>query len=105
MQKFGLQRNSSSLPNAIELELAKEKATSLGRAGMKLELSLERYNELMKEQPSNSEEHRQIQEISANVWELLVQREFIGFIEGNLQWVKENYAIPAKAIDLLEHTG
>jgi hypothetical protein len=101
VQKFGLQRNSSGLPNAIELELVKEQATSLGRAGRKLRLSLEAYNELLNEQPSDSGELKLIHEISANVWELMVQREFIGFIEGNLQWVKQNYLIPEKAIKLL----
>ncbi len=45
MQKFGLQRNSSSRYSAIELEIVKEQATVLGRAGKKLRLSLENYQQ------------------------------------------------------------
>lgn len=101
MQKFGLQRNRAGLPNAIELELAKEQATSLGRAGRKLQVSLENYNKVVKEQPGSLEDQAMIKEISANVWELMIQREFVGFIDGNLEWVKDNYVIPEKAIMLL----
>ncbi|RBP47156.1 hypothetical protein DFR28_10928 [Arenicella xantha] len=43
MQKFGLQRNSTRLHSAIELEIVKEQASVLGRAGKKLRLSLEKY--------------------------------------------------------------
>jgi len=101
VQKFGLQRNSLGQPNAIELELAKEQATSLGRAGRKLQLSLETYNKMAEEQPDALEDKAMIKEISDNVWELMLQREFVGFIDGNLEWVKDNYFIPEEAIKLL----
>lgn len=101
MQKFGLERHASGQPNAIELELAKEKATSLGRAGRKLELSLENYNNLLAKNLSEDEESRLISEISSNVWELMLQREFVGFVEGNLQWIRDNYVIPERVIKLM----
>jgi hypothetical protein len=101
VQKFGLQRSKSNLANAIELELAKEQATSLGRAGRKLKTSLEKYNDLLEQSIDVKTEQSLIKEIDNNVWELMLQREFVGFIEGNLQWVKANYVIPAKAIKLL----
>lgn len=101
MQKFGLQRHAKKLPNAIELEIAKEQATSLGRAGRKLRLSLERYNNLLQTDISGDARAALLKEISSNVWALMVQREFVGFVDGNLEWVQSNYAIPAEAIKML----
>ncbi|RBP47155.1 hypothetical protein [Arenicella xantha] len=47
------------------------------------------------------QEMRLLKEISNNVWELVLQREFVGFIEGNLQWIKQNYVIPDEAFNML----
>lgn len=101
MQKFGLQRNRSSLHSAIELEIAREQASALGRSGKKLRLSLERYEELIKQESSVKQRQKLIQEISNNVWELVLQREFLGFVENNLNWIRENYLIPDEAINTL----
>ena len=98
MQKFGLQRNSSSQYSAIELEIVKEQATVLGRAGKKLRLSLESYQQKHDDKKTDD---ALIKEISNCVWELIIQREFIGFIDGNLEWVRRNYVIPEEAINLL----
>ena len=97
MQKFGLQRTSSNRHSTIELEIAKEQASSLGRAGKKLRLSLENYQQnLHKPNQSNL-----IHEISSNLWELIIQRELTGFVEGNLDWIRQNYHIPDAAIKLI----
>lgn len=101
MQKFGLQRSRSGRHTAIELELAKEQASSLGRAGKKLRLSLEDYQSKLNDELSLEQKDKLLTQISRNVWELMLQREFIGFIEGNLKWVRENYVIPDEAINML----
>lgn len=98
MQKFGLQRNSSSRHSAIELEIVREKASALGRAGKKLRISLENHEKLSKQKKCINQEQQSIKEISNNVWELMLQREFLGFIENNLKWVTEHYLIPDEAI-------
>ena len=98
MQKFGLQRNSSSQFSAIELEIVREQATVLGRAGKKLRLSLESYQQLRDDKKTDD---TLIKEISNCVWELIIQREFIGFINGNIEWIRKNYVIPEEAINLL----
>lgn len=105
MQKFGLQRNSASRHSAIELEIVREQASALGRAGKKLRISLEHFEQLQHLKISSAEEQASIKEISANVWELMLQREFLGFIENNLKWVKENYVIPDAAIESLGKIG
>ena len=101
MQKFGLQRTRSGKHTAIELEIAKEQASALGRAGKKLRLSLENYQRKIDQNADIKKEKVLLDEISNNVWELILQREFIGFIEGNLKWVRENYVIPDEAINNL----
>lgn len=111
MQKFGLQRKSSSQYRAIELEVVKEQASALGRAGRKLRLSLECYQKNQGPdstldasnilEASNTSEITNILEITNNVWELMLQRELLGFTESNLQWVLSNYVIPQPALDRL----
>ena len=105
MQKFGLQRNSSSHFSAIELEIVREQASALGRAGKKLRISLESYERLIRQQPSSLQKLDALKNISNNVWELLLQREFLGFTENNLKWVRENYVIPDIAIKNLGKQG
>lgn len=108
MQKFGLQRNSSSRYHAVELEIIKEQASVLGRSGRKLRLSLESYqlmncqNQGLNDNTASSNlEHDAILQISNNVWELILQREFLGFTERNVQWVRSNYVIPESAFKRL----
>lgn len=101
MEKFGLQRNRSSQLNFIENEIVKEQASALGRAGRKLSLSIEDYNKECDHNPDPDKLSRLINDISNSVWELAVQREFVGFIEGNLSWIKKNYVLPEEAIRAL----
>ena len=101
MQKFGLQRNSSGRHSAIELEIAKEQASALGRAGRKLRLSLENYQGKLNHDLSMDQKNKFFNQIADNVWALVLQREFVGFIEGNLKWVRENYVIPDEAINMM----
>jgi hypothetical protein len=101
MQKFGLQRNTSLNPSSVELEIAKEQASALGRAGRKLRLSLERYQDGIDEGIEIGLREELLSDIAKDVWALLLQREFIGFVEGNLRWVKDNYVIPEEAIAML----
>ena len=100
MQKFGLKTHSSSRHSAIELQIVKEQASALGRAGRKLRLSLERYqlmfcdNQGSNENDCSHQERDSILEISDNVWELMLQREFLGFTENNFKWINQNYNVP-----------
>lgn len=105
MQKFGLQTNRSSHNCTIEVEIAREQASSLGRAGKKLRISLERYEAQRHNVLNESDERAHINEISESVWALMLQREFLGFIENNVNWVRENYIIPDAAIENLGRIG
>ena len=93
MQKFGLQTHRSTQFNAVELEIAREQASALGRAGRKLRVSLEHYEKQRHKNLSQEKEQMCIKEISENLWALILQREFLGFCEGNMEWVRQNYFI------------
>lgn len=97
MQKFGLDTLRSEKLSALEREILKETATALGRAGRKLRRALDTWQA----RSSESDEARLIDEICRSVWELVVQREFAGFVHGNLEWVRKHYAIPAEAVQRL----
>ena len=99
MQKFGLDSQRSRKLTAFEIEIFKEQATSLGRAGKKLRLSIQR----LVDAPSAHHIDRQglIDAIASNVWELSMQRELVGLVHDNLQWIVENYAVPTEALSKL----
>jgi len=101
MQKFGLQRSAKQFYNAVELEIIKEQASALGRAGKKLRISLEEYQKLVEQAHHASDLEVSLNEISNNVWELMLQREIVGFSEANLEWLRDNYHIPDAAISRL----
>lgn len=100
MQKFGLDTLKSEKLTAIELEIVKEQATSLGRAGRKLRLALEEY-EKKKEGCDSERKDALIENVSQGVWELILQREFTGFLHGNLEWIKKHYDIPEEVYSRL----
>ena len=104
MQKFGLRTHRTAVYGLAELEIRKEQASALGRAGRKLRLSLEDFQKTRPAQLSAKQEQALLQTISNNVWQLVLQREFLGFIEGNLDWVQQHYNIPPKAISALGGT-
>lgn len=107
MQKFGLQRHcatnssNSSSYSAVELEIVREQASALGRAGKKLRISLEAYQAQLDGCASCDQLNQLLHAIANNVWELMLQREFVGFIDGNLTWITNNYLIPDDAITLI----
>ena len=98
MQKFGLRTNRSARLNALELEIVREQASALGRAGRSLRLSLEAYNKALGGELSKEEEQTQVHDIADKLWALILQREFLGFTENNIEWIKDNYRVPEQAI-------
>ena len=104
MQKFGLRSHRPSSNTGLELEIVKEQASALGRAGRKLRLSLERYQAFVDTETNKASGEKLIEDISEKVWALILQREFLGFIEGNLEWVVANYHIPKQALQKMGAT-
>lgn len=67
MQKFGLKTTNAGRHTALELELTKEQASSLGRTGKKLRLSLENYQSKQHEGLSLEQNNKLLEQISNNV--------------------------------------
>ncbi len=97
MEKFGLRADRSARNTALELEIVKEQASALGIAGRALRLSLERYQKSFASSHQNDDSETLMQDIADKLWALVLQREFLGFIDGNIDWVKANYHIPEAA--------
>ena len=102
MQKFGLEtvlekaHRFDKFRN-LEIDLLKEQSSALGRAGRKLKESIEIYEkEKIKGYLQNSEEEY-LQQIGNNLYSLMIQREMIGFIDSNVDWIKQFYEIPEGA--------
>jgi hypothetical protein len=104
MQKFGLNVQRNQQLTLLETELVKEQASALGRAGRSLRVSLERYNQLLEKSANQSALNTQLEKISQRVWALVLQREFLGFTENNIEWIREHYLIPDQAIAALGKT-
>ena len=96
MQKFGLDSISNKRYSALEFEIVKEQASALGIAGRKLQQSIARYHSLIADGISPNDQERHIVEMSTNIRNLLLQREFVGFIHENVSWIKKNYTVPAE---------
>ncbi|SHG94767.1 hypothetical protein [Ferrimonas marina] len=80
----------------IERELMKEQSGALGRAGAALAAAIARYHE----NPNAREEQREqlLDEIADRCWQLQMQREFTGFVDGNREYIQRHYAPPAEAM-------
>lgn len=99
MQKFGLDSQRTQKFNVLEVEILREQATALGRAGKRLRVSIEHFSAT--QFTTATDERRMIDEIAANVWELSLQREFVGMVQGNLEWIAKHYTVPQEALKKL----
>lgn len=99
MQKFGLDSLKSEKMNALELEITKEKSTALGIAGKKLRDSIAKYRQATSHKGVASKERdRLLASVLANVQALTVQRELLGFIHDNMDWINQAYDVPKEAL-------
>lgn len=100
MQKFGLDSLIRDKHSALELEIAKEQATALGIAGNKLKESIEEYRASSAMPLDEDLREAQIRNISERFWALILQREFVGLVHENVDWIKKHYEIPNEVFAL-----
>lgn len=82
--------------NPQDLEIMQEKASALGRAGERLETALKCCRQAQQDnKPSNQLEYL-CAAAATRLWELAVQRELLGFVHRNEEWIKECYQIPVQ---------
>ncbi len=75
---------------AQELEIMKERASALGRAGDQLAAALKAYAHAETVQ----EKDACCGDAAYRLWTLMVQREAMGLALNNLGWIRDAYAIP-----------
>lgn len=84
--------------NAIEREIAGERAASLGIVGRRLESALQDYQRQCRGPIAAHRLEESRAKICDTLQELLIQREAIGLSYGNVEWVLRNYEIPREII-------
>ena len=94
--KLGSRRKEAAA--GLELEVAREQAASLGRAGKRLQLSIDAFNRAIEREDIPCDDAAHSSAIAARAWELMVQRELVGFTQDNLQWVIDRFEIPDAAL-------
>ncbi|MBO2591788.1 hypothetical protein [Shewanella algae] len=76
----------------LEQELMREQAGSLGVAGKTLEQALQDYRRHHHLSPRKKAEYVRV--VADAVYNLMLTRELLGFVDGNLEWVCGQYDIP-----------
>jgi hypothetical protein len=91
-------------PLEVEVELVKERAEALGRAGRKLEDAVAAYRRATDEAGLTGEplggdvQNALLAEITAQLYRLIVQRECSGARQGNLEAIRVAYDVPEAAV-------
>jgi hypothetical protein len=85
----------------LRYEIAKEQSEGLGLAGKKLQESIDRYNDALRDARARARLDELLGDVAARAWALIVQRELIGFVHENQKWVVDHYAIPTAALRLM----
>lgn len=86
----------------LEWEFMKEQSGALGRAGDSLKKAIKHYRALP---PSHPEREKALAAVSEALWQLQMQREFVGFVDSNLQTILAEFDVPKEALTKLGHQG
>ncbi|MFQ6371233.1 hypothetical protein [Shewanella sp. YIC-542] len=94
MFKSGLASLRGNKQTLLEQEIAKEQSAALGKAGERLKAALEGYNA---DKAARFQQHSQAwhhQQLTDAVYNLMLTREFLGFVDSNLEWICQQYQLP-----------
>lgn len=91
----------TSVLTELEYELAKERSSALGHAGRQLQQAIVRYVHGEQQRFSATQQQQALQYIADRVYNLMLQREFLGLIDNNLHWICREYQVPQQALSLL----
>ena len=90
------QFNSSGGFNVLEYELMSERASSLGRQGLRVELALAELRAWDAARHSEADREKLVDKASDAVWAFFIQREICGLRNG--RDVIQRYAIPNEVL-------
>ena len=91
------------LDNPLEIEFVKEQAEGLGLAGERLRLALVRYRQRLAGSPGAPDEPIEVllEEAARRATWLMMQREVIGFVRFNTDWIQREFDLPPEVVTRL----
>jgi hypothetical protein len=94
---------AAEAPTAIDCEIAREQAAALGVAGRRLQAAVDAFHDHVAALPGDAARRERLQdEVAHRAYALLLQRECIGFVHGNGEWLCRAYGLPD---DVLRRLG
>jgi hypothetical protein len=99
--RHGRANRRAGQPLEVEVELVKERAEALGRAGRKLEEAVTAYRAALNAVDGALPTARRdalLADIAAELYRLVLQRECSGARHGNLEAIRIAYDVPVEAI-------
>lgn len=85
----------------VEYEVAKEQCSALGRAGRALRQLLTAYEHDRQQGFSAQTETHHLEQLTDAALSLMMSREYLGFQHANLDWIMQEFNLPAAVIERL----
>jgi hypothetical protein len=84
--------------NTLQYELFREQAGALGIAGRQLQDALIVYSKHVEGGglAGQSRTEQLLDEVANKVYALLLQREFVGFVHNNMEWLSATFDLPTE---------
>ena len=95
--------STSSRHNALEYEIAREQAGALGMAGKQLQAAVQAYDKHVAQAglTDGPLSERLLNEVAEKFYALLLQREFVGIAQNNIEWLERSFKLPAGVMSRL----
>ena len=83
--------------NVLEYELVREQVGALGIAGKQLRDALTVHSKHLERGglAGQSRTEQLLDEVASNVYALLLQRELVGLVHNNIEWLSATFELPA----------
>ncbi len=83
----------------VEYEVAKEQCSALGRAGRELQRLLAAFHTDEQQGFQQLPQQQHVNQLTEATLALMMTREYLGFQHANLDWIMQEFALPAEVIE------
>jgi hypothetical protein len=95
--------DNPSRHNPLDYEILMEQAGALGIAGRQLKAALDEHQKHVMQGGRDGEPRTEelLDEVASRIYALVLQREFVGFAQNNIEWLQHAFALPAGVLSRL----